>query len=156
MGANLNTVTQEEQRNQAEYYGMYRIGVQSPDFDDGKNFCDGAIDDVRLYSRALIQSEIQDIINMPVGLRPAQLFRQSPLVTVQPNPFSGCVKICLGSQAQKAEVKIFSVDGRLKASFTEIKSNSVIWNASGVNSGLYIIAVKAKGKILYKRITLLR
>jgi uncharacterized membrane protein YphA (DoxX/SURF4 family) len=82
----------------------------------------GLLDDLRLYNRALAQSEIQTDMNTPVGTQPAMVSQPEPLAAstletsppapavlrVFPNPFRGTTRI----EARGREIAIYDVSGR--------------------------------------------
>jgi hypothetical protein len=75
-----------------------------------------------------------------------------------PNPFNPAVVLTLsGTLARGSSVKVFSMSGKLIADLSRNISNGrVVWNASGISSGVYM-AVAQKGalrltkKIVYSK-----
>jgi hypothetical protein len=75
------------------------------------NFFIGALDDIRIYTRVLTETEIKSLYDyIPTGISD-NTFNSNILVS--PNPTDGNVSINLGSVYQKVKIKLTDVAGRL-------------------------------------------
>ncbi|GEM_PF-706225 len=78
-----------------------------------------------------------------------------------PNPFNAIAKIHYNlPSASKVQVEIYNIDGqmveRLVDGFQQAGEHSVDWNASRYSSGVYFYRVYGGGKVLTKKMTLLK
>ena len=108
------------------------------------------------------------------GQNAARKTNGTPVLSVCPNPFNPMVKITitnppagLGTNAKlkitTPELKIFDIRGKEVADLSSninsskfIIRNSVIWNASGLPSGMYVLYLKTSGRVFSKSMTLLK
>lgn len=147
-----------------------RLGV------DGayQQFFKGSIDDLRIYSRALTLSEIQSVMQTPVGSPVTEVPEPPPgpaggswVESVSPNPTSGRVSVTyrLG-RAGEARVSVYDVAGRLVAQSLASSQGAgrqqAMWNgrtASGTRAvpGVYFLRVTLNGaKIGTRRVVVSR
>jgi hypothetical protein len=77
-----------------------------------------------------------------------------PELSASPNPFNPAVTLRLsGGRAGAVVFKVFDFSGRLVAILPcGQKESRVVWNASGMASGVYTVAAKNKGLLLRKKI----
>jgi hypothetical protein len=96
------------------------------------------------------------------GSEKAALRSAGPVLTVSPNPFNGVIKIAgSGQRAADSFIKIliFDVKGkvvdRLSATSYQL-SAGLTWNASAQPPGVYLLSARADGKVLTKRLFLVK
>ena len=62
-------------------------------------------------------------------------------ISVIPNPFNPSTQISISKNLQNSNVSIYGLHGKKVKEWKELKESSVIWNASGYSSGVYILKV---------------
>jgi hypothetical protein len=130
---------------------------------NGFNF-KGVLDDIRIFNRALTQTEIQDLYNETTGIKDLQ----SSLVPGQyglwqnyPNPFNPVTTIrFVIPKTQHVTLKIYDVIGREVAALVDEKltagSFAVEWNARNNASGVYYYRLQAEDFKQTRKMILLR
>lgn len=103
----------------------------------GYNFT-GALDELRVYGRAITPNEISVLYNGGITTDVAALTLESADVKLAPNP-------------AKNQVKVLGVDGTVDIIVSDALGNVVLTSTqatldlSGVNTGLYFVKVNSKG-----------
>jgi hypothetical protein len=129
----------------------------------GGYYFNGIIDEVRIYSRALTQAEIQSDMNTPLGTAPlarASVDEDTRFVTQVslpgeysldqnfPNPFNPETRISFGiPQTGRVKLEIFNVLGERTAVLVDEERQAGFYlerfNASGLPSGVYFLRFTA-------------
>jgi hypothetical protein len=68
------------------------------------------------------------------------------LLSIAPNPFRPSTRISFSNPNGSANINIYDVSGRLIKNYRNVKSNSVVWNAAGLSSGIYILRAQIGNK----------
>jgi hypothetical protein len=134
-----------------------RLGV------DGayQQFYNGTLDDLRIYSRALTQAEVQSTMQNPVGSGAVAVPSESTdsqehgalaLVAASPNPCQGGTTLSFTmAEAAQAELRVFDITGRLVRTLMRAPlasgPHSVDWNGRDshgrpVASGRYLLRLR--------------
>jgi len=147
-----------------------RLGV------DGayQQFFNGAIDDLRIYGRALTAAEVRSAMQTPVGVGstvavPADPGAPRARVTLSanvPNPFSGGTRIAFALPAPaEVDLRIFDAAGRLVRTLATgplaAGRHEVEWDGADARgraapSGRYLLRLRAGGSERAKPILLIR
>jgi hypothetical protein len=123
----------------------------------------GALDDVRFYSRVLTPEEIsaiyqgataidEDAPAVPMKFELAQNF---------PNPFNPTTQIeyTLNNNTN-VQITVYDLLGHEIATLVNEKKNagshSVVWDASGQSAGIYLYQMKTGNQILTRKMVLLK
>ncbi|OGJ86482.1 MAG: hypothetical protein A2248_15780 [Candidatus Raymondbacteria bacterium RIFOXYA2_FULL_49_16] len=80
-------------------------------------------------------------------------------LAVEPNPFNPetVIKIAPAAlQTMNPELKIFDLSGRLAVDLTNQIKPETLWDASAMTSGVYVVFLKAGGKVFSARAVLMR
>jgi hypothetical protein len=80
---------------------------------------------------------------------------------VMPNPFNPVVMVSYSlPTTQKVKVNVFNIQGQLIATLVNgtkgAGRHSVVWNAKGLSSGLYIVTLESNGKRDSRKVTLMK
>ncbi|MGH8572725.1 MAG: LamG-like jellyroll fold domain-containing protein, partial [Gammaproteobacteria bacterium] len=140
-GLLLGTVTTTQQNSTQKVH----IG-QRPGMPGTYNFA-GKIDDVRLYNRALTQSEIQADMTMPVAGAPSDTTPPSVVITA---PTAGSSVFNLVSVVADASDNVaiggvqFQLDGQPLGEEVTSAPYSVLWNAGGTHAGSHVLTAVAR------------
>ena len=97
----------------------------------------------------------QVTVSRASGVEKAALSAADP-VTLSPNPFNASVTLAFSNPGQKADLLIFSVDGRQVGSFLNITGEKVSWNAQGMPGGVYMLKARINGLMVTRKLLLVR
>jgi hypothetical protein len=145
------------QNNTAESYnGYWRIGCNS-----SANYFNGQLDDIRIYGTALMADQIDLVKNDTTyveGYKTTIYSRNKDALDVFPNPFNPSVTISLhGTGALNgAIVSIYDISGLLVKNLQTNSDGVALWIASSMPSGVYIVKATLSGKVLLKKLSLLK
>jgi hypothetical protein len=78
------------------------------------------------------------------------------ILDISPNPFNASVGVVFTNPGKKANLSIYTTDGRLVKSFRCAGSHKATWNAAGMPAGVYIVRAAADGRTFTKKILLSR
>ena len=86
---------------------------------------------------------------------------ETSLTDIYPNPASGSATVSFSlSQTQKVSFKLFDMTGRLVSTLEdeifEEGENEFLWNASGVNAGIYFLKMNAGSDSETKKISVIK
>jgi hypothetical protein len=85
-----------------------------------------------------------------------KLMTDKPFISIAPNPFQAKVAIKISSH-KDAVTRIFDLSGKLVAVLDKPNANGeTLWNAYRQSLGVYILSVRVHGKVLTKRLFLVR
>lgn len=122
------------------------------------NYFTGLMDDVRIYSSALSSGDVSALFSGNMVIRAGKRPVSFSSLTILPNPFNPAVTLTLsGSYATDASIKVFDLSGKLVADLSKaVSQGRVVWNASGLASGVYVVvgqkgALKLTKKIVYSK-----
>ncbi|GAB4294420.1 MAG: hypothetical protein Kow0068_19260 [Marinilabiliales bacterium] len=99
----------------------------------------GTIDDLRIYNRALTESEITAIYNETVSIV-ENTFDVSPVI--YPNPTNGHVKIKFSEIQNNISITVSDVNGKLLSQSKTSNTNLIEVNIDGT-SGIYLLNVNS-------------
>lgn len=77
-------------------------------------------------------------------------------LTVSPNPLISAATICFSNPDQAASIVIRDINGRTVARGGDLRADRWTWNAAGDPSGVYFVTLFAGGRILNKRVCLIK
>ena len=123
-----------------------------------QDFYNGALDDVRFYSRVLDADEISDIYNA-VGIDDKSV--SNPVLTRNyPNPFNGSTTIKYSlTRNTRTEIVVYDLLGHKLATlvdeFRQAGTHTVVWDASGLPAGVYMYQLKTDDFIVSKKMKLI-
>ena len=126
----------------------------------------GALDDVRFYSRKLTDAEILSIYqgtDPPIAIEDkiSTVPAQFELAQNFPNPFnpSTTIKYTLAKNTQ-TEIVVYDLIGNKVATLVDglqnIGTHKVVWDASGLSAGIYIYQLKTEDFIQSKKMILVK
>lgn len=95
----------------------------------------GALDEVRIYNKALSQIEVQNLYNSSTGIT---INKMGDQLSILPNPVKN--NLIVKTQTANSLVKIFSINGSLVKTVPDYQSNSDI-NVSALKSGVYLLKI---------------
>jgi len=119
----------------------------------------GAIDEFRIYTKALTSSEVNSLYNNPGDLLTSDCDTlnvtnnedvEKAKIKLYPNPTSGIVYIDNKSSLKIESIQIFSVCGKLQMVFHSNSNNEL--DLSNLNSGLYYIIINTDNTRLFDKI----
>jgi hypothetical protein len=119
------------------------------------------LDDIRLYNRALSASEVSDLYNqgstsMQTAKTGAGLNEPFGL-TASPNPFNPSVTLGVHGIKGQAQLAIYDLTGRKVADLTgKAKNHSIVWDASSMPNGAYVVKLVNGKQSMIKRIMLIK
>jgi hypothetical protein len=73
-------------------------------------------------------------------------------LTIFPNPLNSSVNIAFANPGRKADLSVYSADGRQVKSFNNITGEKVSWNAQGLPAGVYVLKAVISGTTLTRKI----
>jgi hypothetical protein len=120
----------------------------------------GALDDVRFYSRMLTEDEVQQVYEGTTGLDDKS--STVPVLTQNyPNPFSSSTTIMYSlARKTQTEIAVYDLLGHKVATLVHEYQNAgtykVIWDASRFSAGVYIYQLKTNDFILTEKMKLIK
>ncbi len=104
-------------------------------------WCDGVIDDVKIYKRALSDSEIQILATS------IESDEVEKVISIYPNPTSDYLKVNIEKSVKNNEVRVINVNGQIirKKSFNK---NEIEIDVKGLKGGIYFVQVFSDSEIL--------
>jgi len=124
----------------------------------------GGLDEIRIYSRALSESEVNDIYNQVTAVEEneiGELPTNYYLAQNYPNPFNPSTKITYSiPQSSKVVIKVFDLLGNeIETLVNEEKTTGtyeITWYATGLPSGVYFYRIQAGDFIQTKKMVLMK
>ena len=114
---------------------------------------------------AICRTEVWDYGEPPVSAKVSESMENKIGLTVQPNPFRSSVDICFrlkndDCRVKIVEVKIYDINGKLLTSkINNIHSSlasKVRWNAQNQPPGTYLLKTEIGGRVMTKKLVLMR
>ncbi len=143
-------------------YNMY-IGIGDQNNGITPSALNGALDEVRLYNIVISDYKIQDLYKgLSKRFEGDTLLRSEETVatdlTVSPNPCNPSTQITLPNRIdpKNAQVHIINIQGKEVASYYNLTSNKIVWNANKCPSGMYVVKIIADNTILSKKVSLIK
>ena len=111
----------------------------------------GQIDDIQIYSRALNESEITLLYqnSFVVSTNPQVFNSLDENITITPNPTSGIINII--GFTQSAEAKIYSIQGQLMKTLTQVED---IIDVSDLPNGIFILNLVSGKETVVRKIVI--
>jgi hypothetical protein len=124
----------------------------------------GKIDDIRIYNRALSDTEIQTLFEGNLGIFPDdQTVNPKELILFQnhPNPFNGWTEInWYSSRFSHVVLKVYDVNGLEVITLLDENqspgTHRIPLNAEGLPGGVYFIRIQANGRSEVQKIIILK
>ncbi|OGJ99469.1 MAG: hypothetical protein A2487_14745 [Candidatus Raymondbacteria bacterium RifOxyC12_full_50_8] len=77
-------------------------------------------------------------------------------ISAYPNPFNPTVKISVGAYGN-IRMAVFDISGHMVADLTtQMVNGCAVWDASGLNSGVYVIRARIGNKAFAKQVTIIK
>jgi hypothetical protein len=94
------------------------------------------------------------IMTMAIG---SETFNNFPMgLQIGPNPFNVATTIQFNNPGEKADIRIYSVDGKEIFKIDNTKLNVIKWDGSRYSSGIYMVSLKIGQKVFNRKILLVR
>lgn len=101
-------------------------------------YSNGIIDEVRIYNRALRDSELLELPTTITAIKNNTLV----VTSMYPNPVSNMLHIKTDRQLKNAQLYLFDCTGREVLSFNNLNGTYVDLNLQFLSAGLYIVKIK--------------
>ncbi|MEN8118576.1 MAG: LamG-like jellyroll fold domain-containing protein [Bacteroidota bacterium] len=142
-------------------HGSAPLGIAgSPNWEKSTIY-KGALDDIRIYNRALDSTEINLLFNEANPLTSIKEYKlNSPNLNIYPNPFSSSVTIGYElEQPEQVRITFYNLFGK-QIDVLDIKQekgfNKVVWAPDNLPEGIYFIQLGANEKLVSRKVVLMR
>jgi len=148
--------------------GDFRLRADSPCIDKG-------LDSLEWVGRTILDLDSSEFVGSrpdigafefdPNGVEPEVPITPSTIsLSAYPNPFNSSTTISFSLSSASASLSVYAMDGRLVADLTaqskiqnpQSKIGKVVWDASGVGAGVYLVKLVAGGQGHLQKLVLIR
>jgi len=141
-------ITGLNELNSAEYIG---VGNDPCGINANDRWFAGSLDDIKIYNRVLLESELQLLFKEGGYNGVNQSFIDQ--FVVFPNPSSGVINLRISNNEIPIKLEIFDINGRVCYISNYWATDRKI-DLSGLQKGLYVINVTCKDKVIVAKFSL--